>query len=224
MPKATLTITIPEEIWIGHLTRQHDNATFRILAALSGEGDTGVGLVNVQTPNPTPVLEALVEYDAVIDVEVLELSDQRVLIQFETTQPLLLDLARQSGIPLAMPFSIRDGEAVWEITASRDRLSDLNDQLEAFGLPFTVDSIHRNVDSTELLTDKQYQVLDVAIRQGYYDTPRGCTQEDIADRLDLAKSTCSETLHRAEAKIIREFMGDQQPDLEAPPDADPVVA
>lgn len=224
MPKATLTITIPEEVWIGDLTRRNEEATFQILAALSGEENTGVGLVNVKTPTPAPVLEALLEYDAVNDVEVLELRDESVLIQFETTQPLLLDLARQSGIPLEMPFSIRNGEAVWEITASQDRLSDLNDQLTAFGLPFTVDSIYRNIDSNELLTDKQYKVLDVAIREGYYDTPRGCTQEDIADRLNLAKSTCSETLHRAEAKIIKEFMGDQLPDLEASIDAEPVVA
>jgi hypothetical protein len=30
----------------------------------------------------------------------------------------------------------------------------------------------------------------------------------IADELGIAKSTCSETLHRAEGKIIREFVGE----------------
>ncbi|MFB6360975.1 MAG: helix-turn-helix domain-containing protein [Halobacteriales archaeon] len=224
MPKATLTITIPEAVWIGDLTRRNEQATFNILAALSGEDDTGVGLLKVQTATPAPVLEALIGYDAVTAVDVLELSDESVLIQFETTQPLLLDLARQSGIPLEMPFTIQNGDAVWEITASQDRLSELNDQLTAFGLPFTVDSIYRNVDSNELLTEQQATVLDIAIREGYYDTPRTCTQEDIADRLDLAKSTCSETLHRAEEKVIKEYMGNNPPKLEVPADANPVVA
>lgn len=224
MPRATLTLTIPEEVWIGDLTHRYRDAKFQVLAALPGDNQKGVGLAKVTAPYLQQVLEDLGNYEAVTDVEVLELCGDSVLVQLETTQPVLLEPARRSGIPLEMPFTVQAGEVVWEITASRDRLSALHDQLTALGIPFTVDSIYRELDSSRLLTDQQAKVLDVAIREGYYDTPRTCTQEDIAETLELAKSTCSETLHRAEERIVKQFVDDQRANLEPSTDTSAVVA
>lgn len=213
MPRATLTLTIPEEVWIGDLTRRHLDARFQVLAALPGGERTGVGLVKISAPSLSSVLREVDEYEAVPDVEVLEYMGENVLVQLETTHPVLLEPAQRSGIPLEMPFTVQAGEVVWEITASRDRLSALHDQLTALGIPFTVDSIYRELNSSHLLTEQQAKVLDVAVREGYYDTPRTCTQEDIAEMLDLAKSTCSETLHRAEERIVKQFIDDREVDM-----------
>lgn len=213
MPRATLTLTIPEEVWIGDLTRRHLDARFQVLAALPGGERSGVGLVKISAPSLSSVLREVDEYEAVPDVEVLEYMGENVLVQLETTHPVLLEPAQRSGIPLEMPFTVQAGEVVWEITASRDRLSALHDQLTALGIPFTVDSIYRELNSSHLLTEQQAKVLDVAVREGYYDTPRTCTQEDIAEMLDLAKSTCSETLHRAEERIVKQFIDDREVDV-----------
>lgn len=224
MPRAILTLTIPEEVWIGELTRRHPDAKFQVLAALPSDDGTGVGLANISAPSLRSVLGGLSDYDAVTDVEVLEAVGDGCLVQLETTHPVLLKPARQSGIPLEMPFTVQAGEVVWEIKASRDRLSTLNDQLNALGIQFTVDSIYRELNSNQLLSEKQANVLNVAVREGYYDTPRTCTQEDIAEILGLAKSTCSETLHRAEERIVKQFIDEQTADLEPSPDIQPVVA
>lgn len=224
MPRATLTVTIPEEVWIGDLTRRYPDARFQVLAALPGDQQRGVGLAKISAPSLSAVLSDLDDYEAVTEVAVLEHQGENVLIQLETSHPVLLEPAQRSGIPLEMPFTVQAGEVVWEITASRDRLSALNDELTALGIPFTVDSIYRELDSSHLLSDQQSKVLDVAVQEGYYDTPRTCTQEDIAEILELAKSTCSETLHRAEERIVKQFIADQQADLEPSPDSQPVIA
>jgi predicted DNA binding protein len=49
-------------------------------------------------------------------------------------------------------------------------------------------------------------LLRTAVERGYYDTPRRCTLTELAEALDMAKSTCSETLHRAEGKITKQFL------------------
>lgn len=224
MPRATLTLTIPQEVWIGDLTRRHPDAKFQVLAALPGDQQKGVGLAKISAPNLSTVLSDLDDYEAVTDLEFLEYKDETVLIQLETTHPVLLEPAQRSGIPLEMPFTVQTGEVVWEITASRDRLSALHDELTALGIPFTVDSIYRELNTSHLLSKQQSKVLDVAVQEGYYDTPRTCTQEDIAEILDLAKSTCSETLHRAEERIVKQFITDQQTDLEPSPNSQPVIA
>jgi hypothetical protein len=204
MPLAKLRLEIPEAVWIGDLTRQYPAAELRILAALSDE-DAGVGLAEVSAENPGELLADMSSYEDVETIDPLKRGDGEVLVQFETTMPLLLLPARDSGIPLEMPFTIQDGTALWEVTAPSDRLSELGTQLETFGISFTVDAVQQRIDDEQLLTERQERLVLAAIDHGYYDTPRDCSLTDLADSVGIAKSTASETLHRAEEKIVKHF-------------------
>ncbi|MEF8881205.1 MAG: helix-turn-helix domain-containing protein [Halapricum sp.] len=206
MPRAKLTLTVPEEVWIGELTRLYPKSTFRVLAALSDEADDGVGLAEVISPDIPQLLTDMSEYEDVTDVELMQHEDGKALIQFETTMPLLLFPARDSGIPLEMPFEISDGQAVWELTAPQDRLSALGTQLDAFDIGYKVDYIHQHVTEEPLLTERQRRLVVEAVEAGYYDTPRESSLTDVADRVEIAKSTASETLHRAEEQIVKEYV------------------
>lgn len=53
-----------------------------------------------------------------------------------------------------------------------------------------------------LLTDRQREVLDVALSLGYYDVPRQATHRDIADRLDCSVGTVSEHLQKIESRVF----------------------
>ncbi len=205
MPRATLTLTVPEFVWIGELSRTLPNARLRVLAAVRN-GASGVALVELSAPAPEAVIEEMRACDSVAALEILSDEADEPLVQFETTQPLLLEPIQQAGVPLEMPFSIEDGEVVWEVTASRSRLSMLGERLDELGIPFRVESIYQEVETEKLLTDHQLEVLRTAAEHGYYDTPRECTQEELAEALGVAKSTCSETLHRAEERIIKRFL------------------
>ncbi|WP_259517754.1 helix-turn-helix domain-containing protein [Halanaeroarchaeum sp. HSR-CO] len=207
MPRATLTITVPGTVWIGAISREYPDARFRILSAIPGE-DTGVGLVEITASTLSEVVQAVDETTEVEQLNLLKRHEDTALVQFETTDPLLLFPIMSSGIPLEMPFDIVDGKAVWEVTTSQDRLSELGDQLDAFGIQFTVEEIHYHLQTEQLLTERQESLVDRAIELGYYDTPRECTLTELAEDVGLAKSTCSETLHRAEGKIVKEFQID----------------
>jgi hypothetical protein len=204
MPLAKLRLTIPDRVWIGELTREFPDATFRILAALSDE-DAGVGLAELRSPDYRDIVAGMEAAEDVTAVEVLQHSETEAIVQFETTMPLLLLPARDSGVPLEMPFDVADGEVVWEVTAPNDRLSALGDQLDAFGISFSVDFIQQRLTDEQLLTDRQRRLVATAVESGYYDTPRDCSLTDLAEALDIAKSTASETLHRAEGAIVKDF-------------------
>jgi predicted DNA binding protein len=145
-------------------------------------------------------------YESVTNLDVLSHHGETALLQFETTSPLLLTAVQDSGIPLEMPFDLVDGEATWEITAPQDALSTLGRQLEEFGIPFHVERIEQTVQPDQLLTDTQRALLTTAVELGYYDTPRECSLTELADEMGLAKSTCSETLHRAEERVVKAFL------------------
>jgi len=49
----------------------------------------------------------------------------------------------------------------------------------------------------DVLTDKQYETLRIAVRLGYFDLPRRADLEAIADRLGVSPQATSERLRRA---------------------------
>ena len=204
MPRATLAVTLPDGPWITDVSRQFPEATFRVLAAMPS-GETGVGLIELSADDPGPVIEAMQDHRSLVSVDLLEGGEGRALIQFETRKPLLLFSVREAGLPLEPPIDIQDGIARLEVRGSRDRLSALGEQFDSFGIPFTVERIVEDVELSSLLTDRQRRAIVTAVEMGYYDTPRGCSLTEVAEAMDVAKSTCSETLHRAESAIIREY-------------------
>ncbi|SDZ75914.1 HTH DNA binding domain-containing protein [Haloplanus vescus] len=208
MPTATLAVTLPADIWIADLSTRFPDATFRVLAALPDDDNTGVGLVEITADDVGTVLSRLNDTDGVRVFETLYRGEDRALVQFETDDPLLLMSVRNSRAPFEPPVTIADGMANLEITAPRDRLSSLADQFRALGLEFDVQSVRTTIDSESVVSDEQRRLVETAVQKGYYDVPRTCTLTELADHLDIAKSTASERLHRVESAIIRAFVED----------------
>lgn len=52
-----------------------------------------------------------------------------------------------------------------------------------------------------------YKAMAAAVERGYYETPREITVEELAQELDLPRSTLSYRLRRAEAELARSFVG-----------------
>ncbi|AFK19880.1 helix-turn-helix domain-containing protein [Haloferax mediterranei ATCC 33500] len=205
MPRATLSLSLPDVVWVSDLSSRYPDAEFTVLAAMPAE-ETGVGLVEIHADDIEPIVTTIDEYDSVVSVTILEAQPDQALVQFETTEPLLILTLSEVGIPLELPITIVDSEVIVEVTAPRESLSELGKQLTQFGIPFDLVSIHQSVSTESLLTDDQYDLLETAVSEGYYDTPRTCTLTALADTVGLAKSTTSEKLHRAEGKVMKAFL------------------
>ncbi|WP_223270985.1 helix-turn-helix domain-containing protein [Halomicrobium mukohataei] len=145
------------------------------------------------------------------DLTVFDTEAEATRVQVETTVPLLLTSLQDSGVPLEMPFEVVDGRMTLEATLPQETLSELGETLDNFGIRYTVERIQQESESDSLLTERQEWVLDEAIERGYYDTPRRTTLVDLADELGVAKSTCSEILHRAEGRVLKEYRDDEAP-------------
>ncbi|GAB3322251.1 helix-turn-helix domain-containing protein [Haloplanus salinarum] len=205
MPYAKLTIDLPSAVWIGEVSRAFPSTTFRVLSAVPS-GDAGFGLLGIESEGMPAVLDALEDRSGISSLALMQRTDDTAIVQFETSEPLLLLSIQESGAPIELPLTIRDGEAVIELTASRDRLSEFGRQLEAFGMSYTLNRVYDTSESPDLLTDGQQELLVTAVEMGYYDTPRESTLTEVAEAADLAKSTASVTLHRAEERVVKEFV------------------
>ena len=207
MAQATLTVTLPERLWVQEVSTAHPEATLHVLAGVPG-AETGFALVRITGPNVAEVLEAMDDHKQLTEISLIQWSDNEATVHFETTAPLLLFSSRNSGMPIELPVEIKNGKSTIEVTGSRDRLSQLADQFSQFGLQYRIEHVRERLHESQLLSERQLEVVAAAVDEGYYDTPRRCSLTELAEHLGVAKSTCSETLHRAEEAIIKRFVDD----------------
>lgn len=111
-----------------------------------------------------------------------------------------------------MPYQLENGTAHFVLRTSEDRLSTLGSELEAAGYSYTIDSLQTDLEQSGLLTESQEVTVGRAIEMGYYDMPRESSLTDLADDIDRAKSTVSETMQRAEGKIIKAYQASRDDD------------
>jgi predicted DNA binding protein len=215
MPYAKLDITVPNEVWISELSRNNPDTRFRILAATAND-TTGFARIEVIGSNAENVSDRMRSSKSVTDFEVLERAPDRRRVQIETTVPVLLTAIQTAGIPLEFPVEIRNGELALELTVPQRKLSKLSETLDQFDISYSVERIQQDTESDTLLTDRQQFLVREAIERGYYDSPRRITLVELAEKVDIAKSTCSEMLHRAEGQVLKRFLNgdcEHQPDI-----------
>ena len=60
------------------------------------------------------------------------------------------------------------------------------------------------------LPTRRKEVMELAVKLGYYSTPRRCTQRDLADALGVRQGTVAEHLQSAEGMIIQSWADQAQ--------------
>ncbi|WP_232702462.1 helix-turn-helix domain-containing protein [Halobacterium wangiae] len=101
-----------------------------------------------------------------------------------------------------------DGEAIFEVLGDP---ADLRGMLAEF--PDRIDTTVERVGEYDRfrtpaapLTDRQREVVETATELGYYEVPREATLDDVAAELDVAASTVSDHLRKAEAEVMGALM------------------
>jgi predicted DNA binding protein len=103
--------------------------------------------------------------------------------------------------------SLEDGRVRWKLISGRDgSLQSLVEELRGTGCQVEVERVGP-VRDEYVLTKRQEEVLAMALREGYYETPKRIHLSELAKRLKIAPSSLGEVLKRAEKAVIEEHLG-----------------
>ncbi|ELY43688.1 helix-turn-helix domain-containing protein [Natronorubrum sulfidifaciens] len=123
------------------------------------------------------------------------------------------------------PFRIEDGREHWHVGFDDDRdedhaLAELERHNEftvedrdqvgptaLFDLLENSDSALRLLEGCRSLTETERETFEVASRNGYYETPRETTLDELADHFDVSKTAVSMNLRRGERKVLKAALG-----------------
>jgi len=203
MPRAELSISLPTEVWLHDISTANPTTEFEVVTALTGE-QAGIALLRVASDDLLSILSDVEDRRDTAGVELLWKRESTGLLQVETESASLLLPLWQAGIPIEMPFSVRNGTATWELTTSSGRLSELGSLLEERDIGFDLEYVAEigTAEIERLLTPRQREVLLAAFEAGYYAVPRESTLTAVAHELGVSKATCSDVLHRAESALV----------------------
>ena len=134
------------------------------------------------------------------------------LSQFSPLQTLMYE----GFLPIG-PTKLEDGCECFDLLLEdRDELSHATEILEEFG-DVHIERISRefrreitpsSAEWQELLAsipDRQRELLNLALDEGYFDIPRAVTLEELAEEMDITKTTASNHLRKAEQRVM-EFL------------------
>lgn len=191
----------------------HDDIERDALLHVDARVDRTTVLLYQLTGDGTELDADLAGHAAVRDHELVAVDDDTlhafVLVESGTGMGRLVELAHDHALIVDTPITY-DGN---EITAT---LVGTHDNLRAAlgGIPDDLTFAVRDAgeyapygrDLLSPLTERQLEVFRTAVREGYYDVPRGATHADIAGTLDCAPSTVDEHLRKAESRVVTNLM------------------
>ena len=182
-----------------------------VLGHLSTEADGVTQLVEIRI-NEGHVLSEISELDSFEVIEKHEEDESGVLVSIRCTHPLALSAVGLSNIYVYPPYGIDSKNGLeFRIFGISSSIRSFLEFVRTVMPPDTVSvQTIKNGDGKnyDFLTEKQREVLELAVRRGYYEDGSEVTLKQLADELGIARSTIGEHLKRAESEVVKKAVND----------------
>jgi predicted DNA binding protein len=83
----------------------------------------------------------------------------------------------------------------------REDLKAMIDDFKQTG-EVTLGKLSKFNESTAGLTDRQFEVIECALKEGYFEWPRDASSEEISEKLNISRATFLEHLRKAQSKLL----------------------
>ena len=192
-----IEVCLPEGHWAGEATRNHPNAVLQIIETMP----LGKGRGTAQIATEPDLLNDLENLGGVERVD--SLGSGKASVTIASGGGGFIKPLRTVGVVPRTPFDVIDGWADWTIQCSSEQAKNLIKQIQEDGIQMRLKSTRSSEE--KLLTKRQTEVFELALRRGYWKSPREITLTKLSLELGVAKSTLSVMLHSIECKVIEKF-------------------
>ncbi len=194
---------------IDRLLADHSGITREALLHVDARADGTTVLLYRVTGDGAGFDDTLGEQTEVVDHDVVDLAGNgyHAFVQAEAVDDggILLEIARDNALIVDTPLEFTDEGLRATLVGTHENLRTALGAVPD-SLDFSVDNAGTYVpggeDLLSPLTDRQLEVFETAVEEGYYDVPRQATHKDIADNLGCAPSTVDEHLRKAESRVV----------------------
>jgi predicted DNA binding protein len=149
----------------------------------------------------------LTDHEEVISCDVPENQCGLVYIHGRPIEPIreFFSLTRSHGVVFETPITHTDDGLKLTMSGDEQTLHRVISEIPSDIELTLLRKGERKPGESEiisLLTERQVEVLTLAVEDGYYETPRGTTHEKIATQIGVATTTVSEHLRKIEHRVF----------------------
>ena len=177
-----------------------------VLGHLSFEDDGVIQLVEMKIKEGRGLFE-ISDLDSFDVLEMHEEDEDGTLASILCSHPLAKTAIELSNIYVYPPYAVDSKNGLeLRIYGHSDSIRRFLDLVKAVMPPdsIIVQTFRANGSSEyEYLTLKQREVLELAVRRGYYEERSNVTLKQLADEMGIARSTIGEHLKRAESEVMK---------------------
>jgi predicted DNA binding protein len=168
----------------------------------------------------TAGLRTLREHDNLLEWDLVSKDGSRAELETTVGETAAMAAVREFDGYVTDPFYAEDGSELWHVAFDSPRVTD--DALSALerdnefvvesreevddamigGVVRNADAAAALLDGCRSLTEVERRTLQTAVEEGYFDTPRGITLGELADRFDVSKPAASKNLRRGQRKLL----------------------
>ncbi len=192
-----IEVRLPDDHWAGEVTRNNPNSVLQIIETMP----LGKGRGTAQIAAEQDLLSDLENLRGVEKVNLL--GDNKASVTIASGGGGFIKPLRIVGVVPRTPFDVIDGWADWTIQCSTEQAKQLVKEIELQKIQMKLKSTRSNQE--KLLTSRQREVFELALRRGYWTSPRKITLTDLSVELGISKSTLSVMLHSIECKVIDKY-------------------
>ena len=193
------------------------------LATISMDEKTVMNLFEIDSEQLKKIVRKLREHPHVKEVQIILIGPKKSQITIKQSKLLATApyLAKTGTMWVEPTWSEKGADYVTMLAPNYKNLKEFIDLVSEHGYDLKIKS-KRYIDAknavsldafrpsgftklkfaSELLTDRQMEVFDLACRYGYYEEPKKISIEELAGKLGISPSTYAELLRKAERKLL----------------------
>lgn len=193
------------------------------LATIGADDRTVTNLFEVETEQLKRVVQKIKEHAHVQEVKIILIGPAKSQITIQQNKQISTApyLAKTGTIWIEPTWTEGGADYVTMLAPAYRNLKEFIDTVSEHGYELKIKSkryinAKENVSldtfrtsgftklkfASELLTDRQMEVFDLACRYGYYEEPKRTSIEELGSKLGISASTCAELLRKAERKLL----------------------
>jgi predicted DNA binding protein len=193
--------SLPPASWHSIITRKYPETPVEVLS-YSQIDDWTLMDVRVHTNDIAPWIDELRSLKDIHEVKPFVRADGATTLRVVYKEVGVISAVQRLHLLLRTPFTISDGVTV--VTAAGPE-ANIQRFITMFPQHVQIDAVYNTERShDDLLTNRQSEVLRMAMVAGYFEVPRRITLTKLATKIGVAPASLSEILAVVEKKILQD--------------------
>ena len=205
MIEALLNIRIPE-LWVTPITEKYDISMYCQIGGYSGKAGWGSVTMKGDDNILNDIIEVIKNHPSVggVTIKARELGSTSFIVNVVKCKAC--EVLMKAKAFMVFPVSIHKGRMKWLlITDDNPTVGKIVDDLEDCGCDIKIERV-TPFSGRGILTERQEELVRVALASGFFDFPRKMGSLELARKLGISVSTLSEIMRASQRRIFSEYI------------------